>query len=210
MIDCEDVKFEHPSNWLIGAQSQGGKTYFVYQLLKNAVIFKPELPKIIYCYSEWQTIYEKMMIEINNITFMKGLPDIIDLENVVIVLDDLMSEVIENKSLLNLFTVGSHHKKISTIFLTQNIYEKGKYARTISLNCHYMVLFKNLRDQSQVLHLSRQLYPGDTKFFQEVFRLATEEKYGHLILDLKQKSNNLLRLRSLDFSSGNIYVYLKK
>ena len=210
MIDCEDVKFEHPSNWLIGAQSQGGKTYFVYQLLKIADIFKPDLPKIIYCYSEWQTIYEKMMIEINNITFMKGLPDIIDLENVVIVLDDLMSDVIENKSLLNLFTVGSHHNKISTIFLTQNIYEKGKYARTISLNCHYMVLFKNLRDQSQVLHLSRQLYPGDTKFFQEVFKLATEEKYGHLILDLKQKSNNLLRLRSLDFSTGNIYVYIKK
>jgi hypothetical protein len=210
MIDCEDVKFEHPSNWLIGAQSQGGKTYFVYQLLKIADIFKPDLPKIIYCYSEWQTIYEKMMIEINNITFMKGLPDIIDLENVVIVLDDLMSDVIENKSLLNLFTVGSHHKKISTIFLTQNIYEKGKYARTISLNCHYMVLFKNLRDQSQVLHLSRQLYPGDTKFFQEVFKLATEEKYGHLILDLKQKSNNSLRLRSLDFSTGNIYVYIKK
>ena len=204
MIDCEDVKFEHPSNWLIGAQSQGGKTYFVYQLLKIADIFKPDLPKIIYCYAEWQTLYEKMMIEINNITFMKGLPDIIDLENVVIVLDDLMSDVIENKSLLNLFTVGSHHKKISTIFLTQNIYEKGKYARTISLNCHYMVLFKNLRDQSQVLHLSRQLYPGDTKFFQEVFKLITEEKYGHLILDLKQKSNNSLRLRSLDFSTGNI------
>jgi hypothetical protein len=210
MIDCEDVKFEHPSNWFIGAQSQGGKTYFVYQLLKIADIFKPDLPKIIYCYAEWQTLYEKMMIEINNITFMKGLPDIIDLENVVIVLDDLMSDVIENKSLLNLFTVGSHHKKISTIFLTQNIYEKGKYARTISLNCHYMVLFKNLRDQSQVLHLSRQLYPGDTKFFQEVFKLATEEKYGHLILDLKQKSNNSLRLRSLDFSTGNIYVYIKK
>lgn len=210
MIDCEDVKFEHPSNWLIGAQSQGGKTNFVYQLLKIADIFKPDLPKIIYCYAEWQTLYEKMMIEINNITFMKGLPDIIDLENVVIVLDDLMSDVIENKSLLNLFTVGSHHKKISTIFLTQNIYEKGKYARTISLNCHYMVLFKNLRDQSQVLHLSRQLYPGDTKFFQEVFKLATEEKYGHLILDLKQKSNNSLRLRSLDFSTGNIYVYIKK
>ena len=42
MIDCEDVKFEHPSNWLIGAQSQGGKTYFVYQLLKIADIFKPD------------------------------------------------------------------------------------------------------------------------------------------------------------------------
>ena len=124
MIECVDVKFKHPSNWLIGAQSQGGKTYFVYQFLKTTEIFKPELPKVIYCYSEWQTIYEKMMIEINKITFVKGLPDIADLKNVVIVLDDLMSDVIENKSVLNLFTVGSHHKKISTIFLTQNICEK--------------------------------------------------------------------------------------
>ena len=73
-----------------------------------------------------------------------------------------------------------------------------------------MVLFKNLRDQSQVLHLSRQLYPGDTKFFQEVFKLATEKKYGHLILDLKQKSNDLIRLRSLDFNNGFISVYIKK
>lgn len=56
MIECEDVKFEHPSNWLIDAQSQGGKTYFVYQLLKTTEIFKPELPKIIYCYSKLQTI----------------------------------------------------------------------------------------------------------------------------------------------------------
>ena len=92
-----------------------------------------------------------------------------------------MSDVIENKSLLNLFTVGSHHKKISTIFLTQNIYGKGKYARTISAEFSLHGSFKKLRDQSQVVQLSRQLYPGDTKFFQEVFKLATEEKYGHLI-----------------------------
>ncbi len=46
MIDCEDVKFEHPSNWLIGAQSHGGKTYFVYQLLKIADILNLIYPKL--------------------------------------------------------------------------------------------------------------------------------------------------------------------
>jgi hypothetical protein len=50
-----------------------------------------------------------------------------------------------------------------------------------------MVLFKNLRDQSQVLHLSRQFYTGETKFFQEVLKLETEEKNGHLI---QQKNKN--------------------
>ena len=73
MIDCEDVKFEHSFNWLKGAQSQEGKTHFVYHILKIENIFKLDLPKIIYCYSEWQTIYEKMIIEINNNRFMKGL-----------------------------------------------------------------------------------------------------------------------------------------
>jgi len=56
-----------------------------------------------------------------------------------------MSQVVDDKNILNLFTVGSHHRKNSVIFLTQNIYEKGKYARTISLNTHYFILFKNRR-----------------------------------------------------------------
>jgi hypothetical protein len=210
VVDCDDLKFEHPSNWLIGAPSQSGKSYFVYQILKNnKTLFKPIVNKFLYCYSEWQPLYEKMMVEIDNITFIKGIPEVENINNSVIILDDLMSQVVDDKNVLNLFTVGSHHRKNSVIFLTQNIYEKGKYARTISLNAHYFVLFKNRRDQEQILHLARQIYPGETKFFKEVFDLATCEKYGFLIVDLKQRSNNLLRLRTIDFLENLIYVFLK-
>jgi hypothetical protein len=59
------------------------------------------------------------------------------------------------------------------------------------------------------LHLARQIYPGGTKFFKEVFDLATGEKYRFLIVDLKQRSNNLLRLRTIDFLKNLIYVFLK-
>ena len=121
-----------------------------------------------------------------------------------------MSQVVDDKNVLNLFTVGSHHRNISVIFLTQNIYEKGKYARSISLNSHYLILFKNRRDQAQINHLARQVYPGESNFFQEVFNEATNEKYGFLIVDLKQRSNNLLRLRTIDFLNGIIYVFVKK
>ena len=184
MIDCEDLKFEHPSNWLIGAPSQSGKSYLVYQILKNSeTLIKPVVDKFVYCYSEWQPLYEKMVVDIKNITFIKGLPDMDNLENAVVILDDLMHEVVDDKNVLNLFTVGSHHRKISVIFLTQNVYEKGKYARSISLNSHYLILFKNRRDQAQIMHLARQVYPGETKFFQEVFNEATSEKYGFLIVD---------------------------
>ena len=150
-----------------------------------------------------------MMVEIDNITFIKGIPEVENINNSVIILDDLMSQVVDDKNVLNLFTVGSHHRKNSVIFLTQNIYEKGKYARTISLNAHYFVLFKYRRDQEQILHLARQIYPGETKCFKEVFDLATSEKYGFLIVDLKQRSNNLLRLRTIDFLKNLIYVFLK-
>jgi hypothetical protein len=31
VVDFDDLKFEHPSNWIIGATSQSGKSYLVYQ-----------------------------------------------------------------------------------------------------------------------------------------------------------------------------------
>ena len=109
MINCEDLKFEHPSNWLIGAPSQSGKTHLVYNILKNnEKIIKPKVSKFIYCYTEWQPLYEKMVVEIKNSNFIKGLPEFEILENSILILDDLMSEVVENKKAL--FTVGSHQK----------------------------------------------------------------------------------------------------
>ena len=182
MINCDDIKFEHPSNWVIGAPSQSGKSYLVYQILKHSdKLIRPAFKEIIYCYSEWQPLYERMMAEIRHITFVKGLPDLHSVKNAIVILDDLMNQVIEDRNVLNLFTVVSHHRKVSIIFLTQNVFEKGKYARSISLNAHYLIVFKNRRDEAQIMHLSRQLYPRDGKFFYEVFNSATETKYGYLI-----------------------------
>ena len=44
--------------------------------------------------------------------------------------------------------------------MTQNVFDKNKYARTISLNTHCLVLFKNTRDANQFDMLSRQMYPS--------------------------------------------------
>ena len=64
MIDCEDLKFKHPSNWLIGAPSQSGISYLVYPILKNSeTLIKPVVDKFVYCYSEWQPLYEFMKKE---------------------------------------------------------------------------------------------------------------------------------------------------
>ena len=71
-----------------------------------------------------------------------------------LVLDDLMSET--NDDAANLFTKGSHHRNVSVMFLTQNLFYKNRHMRTISLNEHYMILFKNPRDAGQFSILARQ------------------------------------------------------
>ena len=58
-----------------------------------------------------------------------------------------------------LFTHG-RHEDVSVIFLTQNLFHKGKYTRDMSLNTDYMVLFKNVRDASVITHLGVRVFLG--------------------------------------------------
>jgi hypothetical protein len=58
----------------------------------------------------------------------------------------------------DLFTKGSHHRNISVILITQNIFHQAKHCQDISLNAKYLVILKNVRDRSQFSHLA-QVYP---------------------------------------------------
>ena len=78
----------------------------------------------------------------------------------LIVIQDHMHRVVADKEMELLFTKGNHHKCVSVILITQNLYPREKHARTIAFNTWYLVLMKNLRNVSQVGILGRQLYPG--------------------------------------------------
>jgi len=65
-------------------------------------------------------------------------------ELTLLIIDDLMLET--NQLVSNVYTKISHHRNISMLYLTQNLFDKNKHIRTISLNAHYLVLFKNPRD----------------------------------------------------------------
>ena len=72
---------------------------------------------------------------------------------------------------------------LSVIFILQNIFHRGKELRDMSLNCHYLVMFKSPRDSSQVSHLAKQMFPGHVKYMQEAFQDATKRPYGYLLCD---------------------------
>ena len=70
-----------------------------------------------------------------------------EFSNSLVILDDMVDAVMNDSSMIKVFTERSHHQNISVIFMTQKIFHQGKTARTISLNTQYMVLFENARSK---------------------------------------------------------------
>ena len=193
-----DTIFKHPFTCMIAGPSQSGKTYLVNNILSfNQIIIKPEIQRIYYCYSAWQDFFNTFNVINPEIKFIKGLPDISEissLENNLIILDDLMSKI--DESVLNLFTVDSHHKNISVIFITQNLFAQGKFSRTISLNSHYLIVFNNPRDKTQINVLARQLFPHNSSYFLESFEDSVKKPHGYLFIDLKQSTESRNRIQT--------------
>ncbi len=98
---------------------------------------------------------------------------------------------------------------LSVIILSQNLFLQGRQTRTISLNNHYMAIFKNICDRAQFLYLSRQMFPGDTKFLNECFTDATSGLHCYLFLDFKQNTPENFRVRT-KILDNNTVIYFKK
>jgi hypothetical protein len=131
--------------------------------------------RILWCNGEYQTLYGT----VDGMDFQQGLPDLDTLnprEKHLVILDDLMDKT--DQRVVSLFTKKSHHTIISVMYIVQNLFHRGKHHRTISLNAHYMVVFKNPRDVSQIMALVHQMYPRRTQFFLEVSARATARPHG--------------------------------
>jgi hypothetical protein len=66
----------------------------------------------------------------------------------------------------------------------------------MSLNTQYMVLFKNPRDQQQIAVLARQMYPHNSDRMLQIYKEATQEPYGYLLVDLKPETPESERLKT--------------
>lgn len=207
--------FLHPFTCLVAGPTQSGKTYLINKILMyQNILINPPPQRIYYCYSVWQSRFDEMLSTIKNIEFFQGiksLDELNTLKNNLIILDDLLQDCENSDSISHLFTIDSHHRNCSVFFLTQNLFSRGKHMRTISLNCSYMIIFKNPRDKSQINVLARQMFPDKISFFLEAYSDAVENKsHSYLFLDLKQTTLEKNRIQTGILPEEKRIIYTKK
>ena len=188
---------------MVAGMTGSGKTIWVKSLLRQAQrAISPPPERIVWCYSQWQPAYLELMTTISNIEFVKGIPENLEKDSYfdihkrnLMVIDDQMADAGNDKRIVNLFTRGSHHRNLSVIY-TSCRFHQGKGSRSISLNSHYLVLFKNPRDKLQILTLAKQMYPRNTDSFINHYEEAEQRPFGYLLVDLKTTTPDNCRLRT--------------
>ena len=211
------LPFKPNSSLCVVGCTGSGKTYWTYKFLRNLKgMFEKDPPNsILYCYGVWQPLYHDMEQNIPNLELHEGLPTSKQLNEIsengyhnLIVIDDLIDRMVKSPEMELLLTRDCHHKNFTVIYLTQNVFQPGKNARTITLNTWYIVIFKNLRDVSQITHLAKQLFPGKTGVLKDAYEDATKELYGYLVIDSSPHADCKHRLRTSIFPNEDTVVYV--
>ena len=119
-----------------------------------------------------------------------------------------MQEMSKDDRLIQLFTVGAHHWKLSVVHITQSLFHGGN--RTARINAHYFVLLKSNSDRLQILNFGKQLFPGQTKYFLDAYNDAISlNQYGYLLVDCSPTADENSRLVTNIFpdeTDGQQYV----
>ena len=161
--------FRTPSIWSINGTSGSGKTMILYRIcLETEHFFDQEVKKVLFCYRIWQPIYDKISdIFGNNIKFKNALPDQTDIDfltegnhHSLLFLDDLNRQVIDSEFMTSIYQIQSHHKNMTLLNVSHNIYQRGRYTRDQSLCIHYFIILNSPRDVFMLKCIGRQIQPS--------------------------------------------------
>jgi hypothetical protein len=215
-------RFNLPKNILVVGSTQSGKTEFVKKLLlQSEKVFTPKVCKIIYCYGAWQPAFEILESELGGlIQFRSDIPTRDELMTlwrelkgeIILVLDDKMVSLADNArgaGVVETVCVLSQHCHISCVITLQNIFH-NKTVREISLNSHYICLFRNARSAAQVRTLGNQIMPGRADYFMDSYSKAVSKNFGYLLLDLSPTTPDNYRLRTNIFPGEDLTVFTQK
>jgi DNA replication protein DnaC len=185
----KDFKFHHPASIMISGSTGTGKTHMTENLIKKNM-FTKKIKNIFYygahgnCTLEWdQELPQEVQVRL-----LEGLPTTKDLltlpKRSLVIIDDQFSEAIESEAVARAFKVDRRNQKFSLVLITQNVFEKGKHAKTIRNNTEVFILFKNYGDREQNKRLAKQL--GLKRRYETClkdFTRTPDDKHSYCILN---------------------------
>lgn len=186
-----------PSTIILAGSSGAGKTYWVRDFLLNLKHFSSvrKFHKILWCTDDVSSIPQEIR---HMVIPHKGIPDFKNKgkKPMLIIIDDLMSDGGYSDNVQRCFTKYSHHRNISCILITQNIFYKAKNARDLSINAKIIVIFKTPRDVTQFNRLASQMRPGNSRTLNQAYMEATKKPFSHFIIDYNQTTDDSHRFKS--------------
>lgn len=209
-----DLRLKSGSSMQIVGPSQSGKTFLALQIARdrNLVYDKPHT-SVVFVYNNYQDTFDQVKARDSTIIFTNDFDELekILLKNVytLVIIDDFLLSLQSdlNEYITDFFIRRTHHEKLSLIVLQQSLYFKN--SRLMSLNTHYLVLFKLPRDSRQVKYLGGQIDPDSPSFIYECYKLAISKPRGTLLIDLYPTTPDYARFRSSVFVSDSLRIYIK-
>lgn len=188
-----DARLKTPFSLIAGGPSNSGKTTFVNNLLLNQDRLIDHPFDYIYWFYGQVPPKNELFLKLTNLQAVKGIPDSFDNfihegQKGAIVLDDLMEQCTNNSLITDFFTKKSHHQDVSVIFITQNLFHKGKERITFMKNATYLVIFNAPLDSSEAFALARRIMPRKPKIFMDIYAHAVEKPHGYLFIDGHQET----------------------
>lgn len=213
-----DYRLKAPFCCIISGPTQSGKSTLTKQIIeRRKEIIYPPIDDVIYLYAEDQPkLFSDLREKVSGIQFHKGMPEdfgnddgmVDNAKHKLIIIDDLLTEMSDSKDAVNLFIRGSHHKRISILFLVQNFFYKN--LRTLTLNAKYIILMKNLRSPGCATVLGRQMNCNKRNDVLDLaWKDAMKKQFGYVLIDYEPTQNDEYRIRDSVFPD-NMTVYCCK
>ena len=119
-----DSRLAHPFTCIVSGPTGSGKSVFTLKLIEHArEIVSPPPERILYCYGEYQQIFDNYP----GVEFYDGMPVVSSFDEkkrTLLVMDDRMTRT--DDRVVDIFTKISHHRNLSVVNLTQNLFYKNK------------------------------------------------------------------------------------